>query len=59
MLMRFRFNRWLMWMAMAAAAMYFLDPERGEQRRKQMRSRFEGYRKVAEKTERDLKKASG
>ena len=57
--MRFRFNRWIMWMGLAAAAMYFLDPERGEQRRRQLRARFEGYRKVADKTQRDLKKASG
>lgn len=59
MLMRFRFNRWLMWMALAAAAMYFLDPERGEKRRAQVRQRFDGYRRVAEKTEKDLRKASG
>lgn len=57
--MRFRFNRWLMWMALAAAAMYFLDPDRGEKRRQQVRERFEGYRKVMNKTEKDLRKASG
>ena len=57
--MRFRFNRWLMWMGLAAAAMYFLDPEKGEQRRREIRSKLEGYRRVAERTEKDLKKASG
>lgn len=57
--MRFRFNRWLMWMGLAAAAMYFLDPEKGEQRRREIMSKFEGYRRVAERTEKDLRKASG
>lgn len=57
--MRFRFNRWLMWIGLAAVAMYFLDPDRGERRRQELRDRLEGYRRVAEKTEKDLRKASG
>lgn len=59
MFMRFRFNRWILWMALAAGAMYFLDPERGEARRRELKKTFVGYRKVAERTERDLRKASG
>ena len=57
--MRFRFNRWMLWMALAAGAMYFLDPERGEARRRELKKTFAGYRKVAERTARDLRKASG
>lgn len=47
--MRFRFTRLLMWMSLAAAATYFLDPDRGEQRRKELRKRFERVRKAGEK----------
>jgi gas vesicle protein len=43
-------------MAMAATAMYFLDPERGEQRRRELREKIQGYRKSAEQTGRDLAK---
>jgi hypothetical protein len=49
MFMRFRFTRLLMWMSLAAAATYFLDPDRGEQRRKGLRKRFEKVRKAGEK----------
>jgi hypothetical protein len=49
MLMRFRFTRLLMWMGLAAAATYFLDPDRGEQRRRDLRKRFERVRKAGEK----------
>jgi hypothetical protein len=49
MFMRSRMSRWMMWMALAAAAMYFFDPDRGEARRKDLRARIEGYRQVAEK----------
>lgn len=41
----------MMWIGLAAAAMYFLDPDRGEKRRRELRARFEGYRKSAERSE--------
>lgn len=47
--MRFRFTRLLMWMSLAAAATYFLDPDRGEQRRKDLRKRIDRVRKAGEK----------
>lgn len=49
MLFRFRFTRLLMWMGLAAAAAYFLDPDRGEARRKDMGKRLERFRKAGEK----------
>jgi hypothetical protein len=49
MLIRFRFTRLLMWMGLAAAATYFLDPDRGEQRRRELRQGFERVRKAGEK----------
>jgi hypothetical protein len=49
MLLRFRFTRLLMWMGLAAVATYFLDPDRGEARRKEMGKRFERVRKAGEK----------
>jgi hypothetical protein len=49
MFMRFRFTRLLMWMSLAAAATYFLDPDRGEHRRKDLRKRFDKVRKAGEK----------
>jgi hypothetical protein len=49
MLMRFRLTRLMMWMGLAAAATYFLDPDRGEQRRKEMRKRIVRMRKAGEK----------
>ena len=57
MFMRFRLTRLLMWMAMAATAMYFLDPERGEQRRRELGDKIRGYTKAAEQTGRDLAKS--
>jgi gas vesicle protein len=39
----------MMWMGLAAAATYFFDPDRGEQRRKEMRKRFDRMRKAGEK----------
>jgi hypothetical protein len=39
----------MMWMGLAAAATYFFDPDRGEQRRKEMRKRFGRMRKAGEK----------
>jgi gas vesicle protein len=49
MFMRFRLTRLMMWMGLAAAATYFLDPDRGEQRRKTMRKRIDKMRKAGEK----------
>jgi len=39
----------MMWIGLAAAATYFLDPDRGEQRRKALRKRFDRMRKAGEK----------
>ena len=47
--MRFRMTRWMMWMALAAAAMYFFDPDRGEQRRRDLRTKIDGYRRAGER----------
>jgi hypothetical protein len=47
-MLRFRFARLLMWMGLAAAAVYFLDPESGEARRKEMSDRFERFLKGGE-----------
>jgi hypothetical protein len=49
MLMRFRLTRLMMWMGLAAAATYFLDPDRGDQRRKDLRKRIDKMRKAGEK----------
>ena len=49
MFMRFRRTRLMMWMGLAAAATYFLDPDRGELRRKEMRKRIDKMRKAGEK----------
>jgi len=48
--MRFRLTRWMMWMALAAAAMYFFDPDRGVQRRQELRAKIDSYRRAAERT---------
>jgi hypothetical protein len=47
--MRFRLTRLMMWMGLAAAATYYLDPDRGEQRRKDLRKRIEKVRKAGVK----------
>jgi hypothetical protein len=49
MFLRFRLTRLMMWMGLAAAATYFLDPDSGEQRRKDLRKRIEKMRKAGEK----------
>jgi hypothetical protein len=36
-MLRNRFGRLVMWMGLAAVATYLMDPERGEQRRKDLR----------------------
>ena len=55
--MRFRLGRLMVWMAMAATAMYFFDPDRGEQRRRELREKIMSYRKTAEQTTGDLAKS--
>jgi hypothetical protein len=47
--MRSRLTRLMMWMGLAAAATYYLDPDRGEQRRNSMRKRLEKMRKAGQK----------
>jgi hypothetical protein len=49
MFMRSRLTRLVMWMSLAAAATYFLDPDRGEQRRKDLRKRIDRMRKAGQK----------
>jgi hypothetical protein len=39
----------LMWMGLAAAATYLLDPEHGERRRKDLRQRVDKMRKMGRK----------
>lgn len=46
---KFRFTRLLMWMGIAAAATYLLDPDRGEQRRKDVRKRMVKMQKMGKK----------
>jgi len=48
MFMRSRLGRLMMWMALAAGAMYFLDPDRGDQRRRELRMRIEKMRNAAD-----------
>lgn len=49
MFLKHRLTRLMMWMGLAAAATYFLDPDRGEQRRKDLRKRIGKVRKAGEK----------
>lgn len=46
---KFRFTRLLMWMGLAAVATYLLDPDRGEQRRKDVRKQVDKMRKMGQK----------
>lgn len=48
-MMKFRFTRLIMWMGAAAAMTYYLDPERGERRRKDLRKQFDNLRKRGHK----------
>jgi len=48
MFMRSRLGRLMMWMALAAGAMYFLDPDRGDQRRRELRMLIEKMRNAAD-----------
>jgi len=49
MFLRSRLGRLIMWMGLAAAATYFLDPELGERRRMQLRRRIQQVRTDAER----------
>jgi gas vesicle protein len=42
---KFRLTRLLMWMGVAAVATYLLDPDRGQQRRKDLRKQANQMRK--------------
>ena len=44
-----KFTRLMMWMGIAAAAMYLLDPDQGERRRQDLRKRVDGMRKMGRK----------
>jgi len=46
---KFRFTRLMMWMGLAAMATYLLDPDRGEQRRKDLRKQLNKVRKAGKK----------
>ncbi|HSS95081.1 MAG TPA: hypothetical protein VLR46_13990 [Candidatus Dormibacteraeota bacterium] len=48
-MMKFRFTRLIMWMGAAAAMTYYLDPERGERRRKDLRKQLDNLRKRGHK----------
>jgi len=47
--MKFKFTRFLMWTGLAAAAAYLLDPDNGEQRRKNLRKSLEKAKKAGRK----------
>jgi hypothetical protein len=53
MFIRSRLGRLIMWMGLAAAATYFLDPDRGEVRRRDLRMRIEKMRKAGEQAKLD------
>ena len=44
-MLKTRFGRLVMWMGLAAVATYLMDPERGEQRRKDLRKQVNQMRK--------------
>jgi hypothetical protein len=54
MFIRSRLGRLIMWMTLAAGAMYFLDPVSGEQRRRDLRKRFEKMRGEGQETMRSV-----
>jgi hypothetical protein len=49
LMFKFRFTRLLMWMGLAAVATYLLDPDRGEQRRKNVRKQMGKVQKAGKK----------
>jgi hypothetical protein len=44
-----KLTRLMMWMGVAAAAMYLLDPEQGEPRRRGLRKRVDRMRRMGRK----------
>jgi hypothetical protein len=44
-----RLTRSMMWMGLAAVATYLLDPDRGEQRRRDLRKQVDKVRKKGKK----------
>ena len=50
MFLRSRLGRLIMWMGLAAAATYFLDPDRGEIRRRRLRMNIDRMRSTGEET---------
>ena len=55
-MLKFRFTRLLMWMGLAAAATYLLDPERGDQRRKGLRKQMNQMRQKSRKVGKEISK---
>ena len=55
-MLKFRFTRLLMWMGLAAAATYLLDPERGYQRRKGLRKQMNQMRQKSRKVGKEISK---
>jgi len=53
MFIRSRLGRLIMWMGLAAAATYFLDPDQGEIRRRRLRMRIDRMRNTGEEAELD------
>jgi hypothetical protein len=48
-MLKHRFTRLMVWMGLAAAATYLMDPDRGEQRRKDLRRQVDKMRKMGKK----------
>jgi hypothetical protein len=53
---RFRFTRLLIWIGLAAAATYLLDPERGDQRRKGLRRQINQMRQKSKEVGKEISK---
>jgi gas vesicle protein len=55
-MLKSRFTRLLIWMGLAAVATYFMDPERGEQRRKGLRKQVNQMRKKGKEIGKEVNK---
>jgi hypothetical protein len=55
-MLKFRFTRLLMWMGLAAAATYLLDPERGDRRRKGLLKQMNQMRQKSKKVGKEISK---
>ena len=53
MFIQSRLGRLIMWMGLAAAATYFLDPDRGEVRRRDLRMRIQKMREAGKQAKLD------